>query len=74
MKEAIKKHIDTLKPYTDIILFVVALLAANYFWKFTVLGDEGGDIVTWFGLDITRPFDIMSAHITHIVYRLISPT
>lgn len=74
MKEAIKKHIDTLKPYTDIILFVAALLIANYFWKFTVLGDEGGSMVTWFGLDITRPFDIMSAHITHIVYWLISLT
>ena len=70
----IKKHIEPLKPYTDIILFVVALLAANYFWKFTVLGDEGGDIVTWFGMDISRPFDFMAQHIAHTVYWLIQLT
>ena len=74
MPIAFKKHFEALRPYYDIILFVVALLVANYFWKFTVLGDEGGTMVTWFGLDITRPFDIMSAHITSVVYWLISLT
>lgn len=69
-----KLRFDILKPYTDIILFVVALLAANYFWKFTVLGDESGIQVTWFGLDITRPFDAMAHHITSIVYGLLSLT
>lgn len=58
-------------PYTDIILFVVALLAANFFWKYTVLGDEGGDCVTWFGMDITAPFDLLAAHIARAVYWLI---
>ena len=39
------EHIkETLRPYIDIILFVVALLAANYFWKFTVWGDEDGTV------------------------------
>lgn len=65
---------NTLKPYSDIILFVVAMLAANYFWKFTVLGDEGGEQVTWFGLDITAPFDWMAAHIASAVYWLIHLT
>ena len=69
-----KLRFDILKPYTDIILFVVALLVANYFWKFTVLGDEGGIQVTWFGLDITRPFDWMAHHISSIVYWIISLT
>ena len=74
MREEIKKHIDNLRPYYDIILFVVALLAANYFWKFTVLGDEGGDQVTWFGMDISRPFDFMAQHIAHVVYWFIHLT
>lgn len=69
-----RKYRETLKPYYDIILFVVALLAANYFWKFTVLGDEGGDQVTWFGMDISRPFDFMAEHISRVVYWLISLT
>jgi exosortase/archaeosortase family protein len=74
MKEAVKKYIEPLKPYTDIILFVIALLAANFFWKFTVLGDEGGSQVTWFGMDISRPFDFMAQHIAHVVYWFIHLT
>ena len=74
MKEEVKKYIEPLKPYTDIILFVAALLVANYFWKFTVLGDEGGDQVTWFGMDITAPFDFMAAHIAHVVFWFIQLT
>lgn len=61
-------------PYVDILLFVVALLAANFFWKFTVLGDEGGIQVTWFGMDITAPFDFMAAHIAHVVFWFIQLT
>lgn len=70
----LKKYIEPIKPYVDIILFVVALLTANYFWKFTVLGDEGGTQVTWFGLDITHPFDVMAHHISQVVYWLLSLT
>ena len=69
-----RKYLEPLKPYTDILLFVVALLAANYFWKFTVLGDEGGDQVTWLGMDISRPFDFMAQHIAHVVFWLIHQT
>lgn len=67
----IKKHLERIKPYWDIILFVVALLVANFFWKYTVLGDEGGDQVTWFGLDITPPFDFLATHIASAVYWLV---
>jgi len=67
----IKKHLEPIKPYWDIILFVVALLVANFFWKYTVLGDEGGDQVTWFGLDITPPFDFLATHIASAVYWLV---
>lgn len=74
MLTKIKKYLLPLKPYTDILLFVVALLVANYFWKFTVLGDESGTQVTWFGLDITQPFDTMAQHIASTVYWLISLT
>ena len=70
----IKTHLEALRPYADIILFVVALLAANFFWKFTVLGDEGGEQVIWFGVDITRPFDILAAHIAKAVYWLVHLT
>lgn len=60
------------EPYTDVIIFMVTLLAANYFWKFTVSVDENGDLVTWFGLDITAPFEFMACHIASVVYWLVS--
>jgi len=65
-----KRRFD-ISPYIDILIFVVALLAANWFWKFTVVGDEGGEQVTWFGLDITAPFTWLAAHISRVVYGLI---
>ena len=51
--------ISALKPYRDVIIFVVTLFIANYAWKYTVTGDENGDMVSWFGLDITAPFEWM---------------
>lgn len=63
---------DSLKPYEDVIIFLVTLLVANYFWKWTMSGDENGDAVTWFGLDITAPFEFMACHIASVVYWLLS--
>ena len=61
-----------LSPYEGILRFVVAMLAANYFWKFTVLGDENGlSPVTWFGLDLTWFFNVLSDHIASIVYAIV---
>ncbi len=61
-----------LKPYSDVIIFMVTLLVANYAWKWTMVGDENGDSVTWFGMDITAPFEFMACHIASVVYWLVS--
>lgn len=63
--------VGTLAPYKDVILFVVALLAAHFFWKFTVIADEHGGPVYWFGWDISKPFDVLSAHIANVAYQII---
>lgn len=64
--------LTALKPYEGIIRFVVAMFAANWFWKFTVLGEEvGRGAVTWFGLDLTWYFDVLADHIAGIVYSLL---
>jgi exosortase/archaeosortase family protein len=34
-------------------------------------GDEDGELVTWLGLNVTAPFDMMSRHIAAVVYWLI---
>ena len=61
-----------LRPYRDVIVFVVTLLVANYFWKWTMNGDEYGEQVTWFGLDVTAPFEFMACHVASAVYWLLS--
>jgi exosortase/archaeosortase family protein len=65
---------SAISPYVDILLFVVAMFAANFFWKLTVTGDEFGDQVTWFGIDVSRPFDFMAQHIAHVVFWFIHLT
>ncbi len=60
------------EPYIDVIIFMITLVVANYFWKFTIMGDEEGEMVTWFGMDITAPFEWLSAHIAAAVYWCVS--
>lgn len=62
---------ELLSPYKDVIIFMITLFVANYFWKFTMVGDEDGELVTWLGLNVTAPFDIMSRHIAAVVYWLV---
>ena len=59
------------EPYKDVIVFIVTLLVANYFWKWTMSGDEFGEQVTWFGLDVTAPFEMMACHVASAVYWLL---
>jgi len=57
-----------LKPYRDIIIFVITLFGANFFWKYTVLGDEAVGPIMWFGNDITAPFDWMCTWVAQREY------
>ena len=60
------------EPYSDVLVFMLTLLVANYFWKWTMTGDENGDYVSWFGWDVTAPFEWMACHVAEAVYRLVS--
>ena len=58
----------TLLPYAGIIRFMIILVVSHFVWKFTVLGEESGGQVTFFGCDISAPFVWMSEHIASVVY------
>lgn len=51
---------------------MITLLVANYFWKFTMVGDEDGEVVTWFGMDVTAPFAFMVSRVVEAVYWLLA--
>lgn len=55
-------------PYSGVVYFVVILLISHFFWKFTVLGDESDLIVTFWGFNISAPFNQMSAHVARATY------
>lgn len=57
---------EKFKPYQGVFLFVLILLLSNYFWKFTVKGDESDEIVTFLGNDISNPFNVMATHVADI--------
>ncbi len=56
------------KPWSGAVYFMVILLILHFFWKFTVLGDESDLAVSFFGIDITAPFNVMSGHIAAVVH------
>ena len=56
-----------LESYKGIIYFIVILFLSNFFWKLTVKGDESDSLVTFFGMDISAPFNFMVYHITDTV-------
>ncbi len=64
---------DTQRPdLWDLVVFALTLTIANYFWKWTVTGDEGSGIVTWCGLDVSAPFQAAAAHVTNAVFAIVS--
>lgn len=74
MREKIKKYKEILAPYWDVILFLVCMFAANFFWKLTIDADEHGGPVHWFGMDISAPFDFLASNIAQTIHWLVSLT
>lgn len=69
----LKKNIfpEKLEPYKGIIYFVIILLVSNYFWKFTVKGDESDTLVTFFGMNISAPFNFMVQHFADMIANIL---
>lgn len=74
IRSVLKKYWNRIEPYQDVALFMVCLLAAHFFWKFTINADENGGPVYWFGLNISWPFDALAEHIARTTYRLLRLT
>ena len=62
---------ESIEPYSGIIYFVVLLMLSHFFWKFTVLGDETETIVTFFGINISAPFNLMADHVAKVTTRML---
>jgi len=67
MKEKLLHIWKKLEPVHGVIYFVVILLCCHFFWKYTVIGDESDQQVTFFGLNISVPFVAMTNNLTNVV-------
>ncbi len=58
----------------DIIRFVVVVVVSHLFWKFTVAHPENLTLydITWFGLDISAPFVVLTQHVATATHWLLS--
>lgn len=60
-----------LRPYADVIRFMVVLLVGNALWKLTFQGDEAGNYITFLGNDLTYFFSVASAHVAKACYMVV---
>jgi len=64
MKNKIKNLWAKYAPVHGIIYFMLILACCHFFWKFTVTGEESDTLVTFFGIDISAPFNRMTGWVT----------
>ncbi len=60
------------KPWSGTVYFMVILVISHFLWKYTVLGDESDLAVSFFGLNISGPFNFMADHIALTVHRFLN--
>lgn len=70
---SIREAREIIRPYRDILIFVVTLFTANAVWKCMVQGDERGyGDVTWCGVIATPVFDYLAQQTAYTVWTIIS--
>ncbi|MCQ2334266.1 MAG: serine hydrolase [Paludibacteraceae bacterium] len=68
-----------LGPYYDILLFAVCMMAANYFWKLTIVSDEiirdgNAGMVLFLGMNLSPLFNVVAEHTASLVSALLQWT
>lgn len=66
------KFPEKLNPLKGIAYFFVILLVAHFFWKFTMIGDESDQVVTFLGIDLSVGFNLMVNHVARVVCDILS--
>jgi exosortase family protein XrtF len=69
MKKGISAAISRLKPYQNIIYFLLVMFGAHFFWKWVVDADLHSHYIAIFGVDCTMQFYEISKLTTQLVYQ-----
>ena len=65
-KQTISKYTKRLHPLKGVIIFIVVMMLANWFWKIFVHDGNDDTIVTFLGIDITLPFRLMQKEVVRV--------
>ena len=72
MKTKLSSLWAKLEPAHGILYFMLILACCHFFWKFTVVGDESDTLVTFFGIDLSAPFNHMTGTVAAGVARTLT--
>jgi exosortase/archaeosortase family protein len=61
------KYFRQIRPLKGVLIFIVVMMAANWFWKIFVHDGDYDPNVTFLGLDITAPFRFEQKEIIRVV-------
>ena len=66
----LKEYWDKLGIYQGIVLFLIVMFAANFFWKLTVHGDENGLEASFLCFDLSFVFAGLCKHLAEVVHTI----
>jgi Transmembrane exosortase (Exosortase_EpsH). len=66
-KADLKQYATRLAPFKGVFIFIVAMMAANWFWKIFVHDGNYDTDVTFLGINITGPFIFEQKEIIRVV-------
>ena len=66
-KADLEKYLQRLRPLKGVIVFVVVMMAANWFWKIFIHDGDYEPDVTFLGINITTPFRFEQKEIIRVV-------
>ena len=72
MKKPTKKEIsENIKPYKDLIIFVISITSIHFLWKLGRVSNANDSEIFFYGIDFTAFFDVINITWTKAVYAFI---
>ncbi len=63
---------DKIRPLQGIIYFMVILLVAHFFWKYSFTTNADETVITFYGFDFSAFFNLASSNVAKIVHLILN--
>lgn len=61
------KLLHQLRTYRSVIYFMLVVVSAHFFWKFSIDGTDTDTTIGLWGFDISKPFLVLTSHVAQVV-------